>query len=213
MVLAGLRQRLTRWSRGRGFGPGTHVAFLATALVVTALGLGGEGAETALRYEREAILAGEWWRLTTGHLVHLNWGHLLLNAAGLGLVWALFGDLWDAPEWGCLALAGVGAIGAGFLLLETDLEWYVGLSGLLHAFFAAGVIGWLRGGGGREAWLLTGFLVAKLAWEQTMGPLPFTQASAGGPVIVAAHLYGALGGMAGAAALAARRRSKARYTV
>ena len=33
-----------------------------------------------------------------------------------------------------------------------------------------------------------------------MGPIPFTQASAGGPVVVAAHLYGAAGGVAVAAA-------------
>ena len=43
-------------------------------------------------------------------------------------------------------------------------------------------------------WLFAG-LVAKLAWEQTLGPLPMTARTAGGPVIVNAHLYGSLGGV------------------
>ena len=50
----------------------------------------GESGRLALRYEREAVLQGEYWRLLTGHLVHGTWLHLLLNGAGLGLVAALF---------------------------------------------------------------------------------------------------------------------------
>src|SRR5690606_30285485 len=42
-----------------------------------------------LRYEREAIFAGQLWRLLTGHLVHLSWTHLLLNI--LGLLFLCFG--------------------------------------------------------------------------------------------------------------------------
>jgi hypothetical protein len=51
-------------------------------------------------------------------------------------------------------------------------------------------------------------VAAKLGFEQIQGPIPFTQASAGGPVIVAAHLYGAIGGALAAIAFGfVRRRS------
>jgi hypothetical protein len=58
-------------------------------------------------------------------------------------------------------------------------------------------------GGALTAWLrrqtiglpLILGLAAKLAWEQVVGPVPFTAAAVGGPVVVAAHLYGTAGGL------------------
>ncbi|HET9447441.1 MAG TPA: rhomboid family intramembrane serine protease, partial [Steroidobacteraceae bacterium] len=64
------------------------VGLLAVALVL--LGLAGDPGRLLLRYERLAVLHGEYWRLITGHFVHGSTQHLLLNAVGLGLVAALF---------------------------------------------------------------------------------------------------------------------------
>jgi hypothetical protein len=47
-----------------------------------------------------------------------------------------------------------------------------------------------------DGWILAMFLVAKLAYEQFAGAMPFP--SDLGPVIVNAHLYGAAGGVAAA---------------
>ena len=52
-----------------------------------------------------------------------------------------------------------------------------------------------------EGYLLAAFLAAKLVWEQLDGALPMSVSSAGGPVVVDAHLAGALGGLAGAFAV------------
>ena len=46
--------------------------------------------------------------------------------------------------------------------------------------------------------MLAVFVAGKLLWEQTVGPLPGSESSAGGTVIVNAHLYGAVGGVLGA---------------
>ena len=35
----------------------------------------------------------------------------------------------------------------------------------------------------------------KLVWEQLVGPLPFSESTSGGPVLVDAHLYGTIGGL------------------
>jgi hypothetical protein len=79
----------------------------------------------------------------------------------------------------------------------------VGSSGALHGVLAAGTLAHLRRGD-FDGWILAVFLVAKLAYEQWSGALPF----AGGtmPVVTDAHLYGALGGLAAAAAMTPNRQ-------
>ena len=36
---------------------------------------------------------------------------------------------------------------------------------------------------------------SKLIWEQLAGPIPFSESTSGGPVLVEAHLYGTIGGL------------------
>jgi rhomboid family GlyGly-CTERM serine protease len=38
-----------------------------------------------LLYDRDALQAGQWWRIWTGHLVHFGWGHFVADA-GLFLI-------------------------------------------------------------------------------------------------------------------------------
>lgn len=167
----------------------------------------GSGAP-ALRYERVLVLAGEWWRVITGQLVHLGLSHLALNLAGLALIGWVFGPGLRAGQWLAVLAASWAGIAAGFLLLEPQLAWYVGLSGLLHGLLLGAAV--LDDGLDRRVrgLLIIGTL-AKLGWEQWAGALPLTAEAAGGPVIVAAHLYGGLGGLLGAAMLWVRDRVKA----
>ncbi len=177
---------------------------LGLALVVALLlssELGGDAARTLLRYDRIEIAAGEWWRLLSGHWVHLDLEHAALNALGAALMWALFARDYSVREWGAVLLASVICIDAGFWLLDPRLEWYVGSSGVLHGVMAAGTVAHLRRRE-LEGWVLLAFLVLKLAWEQFHGALPWSGAV--GPVVVNAHLYGAVGGALCALALRPR---------
>jgi hypothetical protein len=36
---------------------------------------------------------------------------------------------------------------------------------------------------------------SKLIWEQLAGPIPFSESTSGGTVLVDAHLYGSIGGL------------------
>ena len=56
------------------------VALLAGLALLLACAAGGERTLLALRFERSAIAAGEWWRLLGAHFVHLGWMHVLLDA-------------------------------------------------------------------------------------------------------------------------------------
>lgn len=167
----------------------------AIAVLALAVMVGGLLPMLSLRYERDAILAGEVWRLVTGHLVHLNWSHFALNVGGLVLIWLLFGARLTQAQWLIVLLACALGVSAGLFALHPELNWYVGLSGVLHGLFVAGALGGLYSGY-RAEWLLLGLLALKLAWEQLSGPLPGTEELAGGMVIVDAHLYGALTGLA-----------------
>jgi rhomboid family GlyGly-CTERM serine protease len=158
-----------------------------------------------LRYQRDAILAGEWWRLVTGHFVHLGWAHLGLNVMGLVLMWTLFAADYTPRQWLIIVAGSIAAIDAGFLLLNPELVWYVGLSGALHGVMAAGTLAHLRR---REpdGWILAVFLIGKLVYEQVVGVMPYSLKSAGGPVVVDAHLYGAVGALIVTASLALLRK-------
>jgi rhomboid family GlyGly-CTERM serine protease len=155
----------------------------------------GAGALPVLRYERSAVLAGEAWRLVTGHLVHADAAHLGWNVVGVLLVGVLFAREYSPVQWLVVLLASVAAIDLGFLLLEPRLEWYVGFSGVLHGWMAAGLVAWLHRSRDPLTWLVAALFMAKLAWEHYAGALPFTAESLSLPVVHEAHTYGAIGGL------------------
>ena len=181
---AGLARRLNLDGR-YGFALLTCVVALLAPLA------GGDALRTAWRYERSAVAAGQWWRLLTAHLAHLDAHHALLNVAGLALLWALFARSYSPLQWLLGLFICTLAIDAGFWMLAPGLQWYVGASALLHGIFACGCVAWIRSGD-RLGFIALVLLAAKLAWEHYGGPLPLM---AGRPVVTASHLYGAAGGL------------------
>ncbi|MFV2055384.1 MAG: rhombosortase [Thiohalomonadales bacterium] len=171
-----------------------HGFALGVVLIVTTLGAIGSDVNLWLRYDRTAIYAGDYWRILTGHFVHLTWMHLVMNVIGFLLIWVLFGKLIGSLTWLISTLLSALMISFALLYFNPDLFWYVGFSGVLHGLF---VIGCLHDIQVRHAdgQLLLAAIVAKLAWEQYAGPLPGSEAAAGGNVIVDAHLYGAISGV------------------
>ena len=179
------------------------LALLSGCLLLLLPVLGGEGGRELLRYDRAALAAGQYWRLLSAHLVHLDLRHALLNCLGLALLWALFARNYSAKAWVAIVLASRAAIDAGLWLTDSTVRWYVGSSGALHGVMAAGVLAHLRTGE-RDGWILAAALVVKLLYEQWVGALPL---SGRDPVVVDAHLYGVLGGAAMAAFLKPRAGS------
>lgn len=158
-----------------------------------------------LRYQRSEILHGEVWRLLTGNLVHANWRHLATDMTGLVLWTALAGYLETSRSYLILLLGSAIAVGLGLLIFAPGVHWYVGISGVLHALFAAAAVRlilrgeWLAGLG------LTSALCFKLAWEQRFGDIG-TAKLLHVPVVVDAHLYGAVAGLVITVILIASKR-------
>jgi len=175
--------------------------------MLIAIYLAGPAVTAALRYERSLVLSGEWWRLLGGHLVHADAAHLLWNVAGLLLVGWLFVREYRLLAWLWILLASTAAIDAGFLILQPNLQWYVGFSGALHGLMAAGLLAWLCTARDALTALVALLFAAKLLWEHVAGPLPFTAGTLSLPVIAQAHTYGALGGLGAALLIKLWRRA------
>lgn len=176
----------------RAFARGWAALLLGAAILALAM-LGGSHTGE-LRFERAAIAGGELWRLVSGHLVHLGVSHAFLNALGLLLIAWLVGKEYTLRQWLLVSAVTIAAIDAGLWWLEPELEWYVGLSGVLHGWLAAGIVAQIRGRR-PDALLLAALLAGKLVFEALFGALPGSEETAGGPVVTEAHLYGAAGGL------------------
>jgi rhomboid family GlyGly-CTERM serine protease len=170
------------------------VIYISLSILVM---LAGDMGKEALRYDRVWIGQGEAWRLISGHFAHLGWSHLALNSAGLLLVWFLVGGAYSLRSWLLIVGVTLATMDAGFWFLNPDLYWYVGMSGLLHGLLAAAIVTRLQNID-TETVILLLLLIAKISWEQFSGPVPGSESTSGGPVVVDAHLYGALGGVLGA---------------
>jgi len=179
--------------------------YVAIALVIAASALLPEQAQLALRYDRAAVLAGEWWRLASAHVVHLGWRHALANAAALLLIFWVGRSVTWPRAWMVLSLASAAGVNAGLLWAYPEVDWYVGASGMLHGLFAGSAFLAVTGTDAGRGALMLGLLAAKLGWEAAGGGVQ--QAAAFEfPVLHEAHWLGAGGGIAGAMLLLAARR-------
>ncbi|ARP38815.1 rhombosortase [Vibrio syngnathi] len=140
-------------------------------------------------WDSNAIAEGQWWRILTGNFSHTNTSHLLMNLAGLWIISYLFQP---SKKQLAVALLVISLVNGVALLLST-IQIYVGLSGTLHGLF--GLFALREALNGRKSsWLLVFGLVAKIAWEQLVGPSSTTGELINARVAIEAHRAGALAG-------------------
>jgi rhomboid family GlyGly-CTERM serine protease len=163
------------------------------ALLSIVMAVFGDDGREILRFDQPAIAGGEYWRLLSGHFAHLGNHHMWLNLAGLLLVWLLVGRQYSTRQWYAVAAISIVVMDAGFWVLDSDMSWYVGLSGLLNGLLIGGAIRGMRAVP-VESIVICSLVFAKILYEQFYGPLPGSESVSGGTVIVNAHLYGAVGG-------------------
>lgn len=112
-----------------------------------------------------------------------------MNLAGLWIISYLFQPI---KKQLVLALLVISLV-TGIALLFSSIQIYVGLSGTLHGLFGLFALSEALNGR-RSSWLLLLGLIAKIAWEQLIGPSSTTGELINARVAIEAHLAGALAG-------------------
>lgn len=172
--------------------PAPTTIVVVAGISILLLALAGEPLRANLQWSRSALAAGEWWRLASGHFVHLDIPHASLNVAAMLLLWGLFGRVFPLPKLALIFLIGGTVIDTGLWFFD-DVDWYVGLSGLLHAWAAAAVVRLIIDRQDPVAWVIAIFGLGKIIWENTHGALPLTSDPIS--VVTEVHLFGVLAGM------------------
>lgn len=149
------------------------------------------GAADVLVFDRHAILAGEWWRLMTGNLVHFSVKHLVYDGLAVGIAGALL-EHERAPRLALLWLAAALSVGVTALLGPSELVRFGGLSGIAYALVTALA---LRGvaQAGTWRWLCVATLAlvaAKLGYELTTARFLFVPSDGGVIPVPASHAAG-----------------------
>ncbi len=173
--------------------PLSKTYWLSLGVGTTSLLLQVTGMAELLRFGRQEIQDGQWWRLLTGNLVHLGYPHLFLNLAGLAIITLLLAPAMTGKQWFITGLTSMLGVGIGLFLLDPELSWYVGLSGALYGLLLGGAIAEYRNHK-QISLILIAYTVGKIVWEQLYGAVESSERISGGNVIVNAHLYGMVSG-------------------
>lgn len=136
---------------------------------------------------------GEYWRLITGHLVHLDWQHWAMNMTGLSLCMAVYRDDMARIHWP-LSFVFISLFSSiGMLYLSLDYAIYVGFSDVLHGWILVGASALMH----KEPKLA--LAVYALFWikiiEENLDLKFFTNASMDINIAKESHILGACGGI------------------
>lgn len=150
-------------------------------------------ANETLAFDRTLIEHSQWWRVITGHFVHLSVTHWLGNTLGVLILWRLFATYPPFP-YPLLALLFCTAItGIGLYRLAPDLSLYVGFSGVLHGLLLLALLSLALKE--RHYYIIVLILMTKVGWELSPFYDPYAlQGTIGGRVEVRAHALGLIAG-------------------
>jgi len=159
------------------------------------LSLFGHTVNPLLQYARAPILAGEWWRLVTGHFVHIDAAHLALNCAVI-LAWLYVFRERESPLVVATRLLAYAVLsGLGMLAFSPDLTWMLGASALTYALIAGSALRAAIVGPRMLGLIVLAGLAARIGAEQIWGLESWFEHFVDYPIASAAHGHGIAAGL------------------
>ena len=175
------------------FQSSSFLAFIGIAVIATLIWLGGEQSHELLRYDASAVARGEFWRVLTGHIVHSNGWHLLLNLASLIMIGTLFSEHLSAKLWILAFSLSAVSVSACYFWLTPEFRYYVGLSAVLYGVIIIGALLDIKGQP-LTGWVVLVFVTARVIWQQYSGSMDSLAEIIEDRVAVESHLYGIVTG-------------------
>ena len=179
------------------FGFPTQLKYMAAPIVLIilmfALELLKPTTTDILGFYPSKVLEGEIWRVVTGQILHTNFNHLLLNSAGILLVWALHGEYYLSKQYFKLLVTSLLLVGFSLLVIA-DYYHYAGMSAVIHTLIVYGAVkDILRND--KTGWLILAGVSAKVIYENLYGASSSTMDLIDANVAVEAHLVGVIVGL------------------
>lgn len=167
-------------------------SLLVFVVVLVILHFLPENLRSVLEYHRAQ--PEQIWRALTGHLLHSNHWHLVMNLGALLLMLMLHQLYYSMNSFALLLLTGCVGISLLLFLFSPDIQIYVGLSGWLHCFITVGALLDIKHKI-QSGWLILLGVIAKVTYEQWQGPDAELAALIDANVAIDAHLYGVICGL------------------
>jgi rhomboid family GlyGly-CTERM serine protease len=167
------------------------LAPLMILMVSIVLALTEPSSSDWLAYDRSQLDNFQWWRIITGHFLHTNTTHLLLNIAGLTLLWALHGHYFKTCCYFMQFFVLCLGTSIGLYLFAEQMLWYVGLSGVLHGLFVIGAYFDIKNKF-KTGWIMLIGVWLKVAHEQIYGASEEVAKLIAANVAIDAHLFGTI---------------------
>src|SRR5438477_7425873 len=134
----GCTLQLYRFSRGKTRPvPVITLVIIGSTALVTGLQFVFPEVLTALRRNREALLAGEWWRMVTPLFVHAyGWWHACVNGFAAIIFCPLAERLYGKKLWALYFIPGVVGQIFGYLWSPNTAGSSLGIAGVMGGLFA-----------------------------------------------------------------------------
>jgi len=133
------------------------------------------------------------WRWWTGHWVHVGWIHYILNIIAFACIPFLFPNIKNRIILGLLIVLSP-LLSFCFFWNYPNIATYAGLSGVLHGLYTyLAVIHLSNHKERRFALFILVIIFLKILWEHYFGSFN-TEQLIGSPVLIQAHLWGAIWG-------------------
>src|SRR5438445_193707 len=157
-----LRPRASKTAKVKPRVPWATLAVTAGALLIAA----APASRDLLIYDRDRIFSGEFWRMFTGHWVHLSLRHLLIDVCAFGIIGSII-EARQLPNFRRLCFFAPWLIGIASLQFAPEMQRYGGLSALVLSVFVFLAVQGLRYGGLSRIGSLTMLVLAtaKLLFE------------------------------------------------
>ena len=170
----GCALQLYRFSRGKKRPlPVITLVIIGSTALVTGLQFVFPEVLTALRRNREALLAGEWWRMVTPLFVHAyGWWHACVNGVVAIILCPLAERLYGKKLWALYFIPGVVGQMFGYWWSPYLAGSSLGLAGVMGGLLAYVVLHRRELPGSAQRFAMVGMAgaVALCFWRDTHGP-------------------------------------------